>query len=42
MGPAPDPAQLVATGRRVIGIEAAALADLAERLPEGFASAISG
>lgn len=35
----PDAAGLVATGRRVIGIEAAALADLAERLPEGFAAA---
>ena len=34
-----DAAQLVATGRRVVGIEAAALADLAERLPDGFAEA---
>jgi arabinose-5-phosphate isomerase len=32
-------AELVATGRRVIGIEAAALAALAERLPDGFAEA---
>jgi arabinose-5-phosphate isomerase len=39
MAPAADPGTLVATGRRVIGIEAAALTDLAERLPEGFAEA---
>ncbi len=39
MGGTTDPARLVATGRRVIGIEAAALADLAERLPDGFAEA---
>jgi arabinose-5-phosphate isomerase len=36
---APDTGQLVATGRRVIGVEAAALADLAARLPDGFAEA---
>jgi arabinose-5-phosphate isomerase len=39
MGGTTDPARLVATGRRVIGIEAAALADLAERLPDGIAEA---
>ena len=32
---ATDAAQLIATGRRVIGIEAAALAELAETLPDG-------
>ena len=36
---APDAARLNATGQRVIGIEAAALAELAGRLPDGFADA---
>ena len=36
---ASDAAKLIATGRRVIGIEAAALAQLAETLPAGFAEA---
>jgi arabinose-5-phosphate isomerase len=35
----PDPEQLIATGRRVIGIEAAALADLAATLGPSFAEA---
>jgi arabinose-5-phosphate isomerase len=34
-----DPGQLIATGRRVIGLEAAALADLAAGLGPGFAEA---
>ena len=34
-----DPAQLIATGRRVIGIEAAALAELGAGLGPGFAEA---
>jgi arabinose-5-phosphate isomerase len=37
----PDPAQLVATGRRVIGIEAAALGQLAETLGPAFAQAVA-
>ncbi len=36
---ASDAAKLIAAGRRVIGIEAAALAQLAETLPAGFAEA---
>lgn len=40
-GPAPaEAAQLIATGRRVIGIEAAALAELAESLGATFAEAV--
>jgi arabinose-5-phosphate isomerase len=35
----PDPEQLIATGQRVIGIEAAALADLAATLGPSFAEA---
>ncbi len=40
-GRAPDPAQLIATGRRVIGIEAAALADLGATLGPSFAAAVA-
>ncbi len=36
-----DPAQVIATGRRVVGIEAAALADLAAGLGESFAEAVA-
>ena len=35
-----DPAQLLATGRRVIGVEAAALGTLAETLGAGFVEAV--
>ncbi len=40
-GRAPDPAQLVATGRRVVGIEAAALALLETTLGADFAAAVA-